>query len=49
MKVEKVDFEAKDLIPGLSAAQQKALEDAIQAAINKGMKKAQEVAASKMQ
>ena len=49
MKVEKVDFETKDLIPGLSAAQQKALEEAIQAAMNKGMKKAQEVAASKMQ
>jgi DNA-binding protein YbaB len=49
MKVEKVDFETKDLISGLSPTQQKALEDAIQNAINKGMKKAQEVAASKMQ
>jgi len=47
--VEKVDFETKDLIPGMNEAQQKALEEAIQAAINKGMKKAQEVAASKMQ
>lgn len=49
MKVEKVDFETLDLIPGLSDSQKKALEDAIMQAINKGTKKAQEVAASKMQ
>jgi hypothetical protein len=35
MKVEKVDFESKELIPGLNDSQKKALEDAIMAAINK--------------
>lgn len=49
MKVEKVDFETKDLIPWLSDNQKKALEEAIQNAVNKWTKKAQEVAAEKMQ
>lgn len=49
MKVEKSEFETDALVPGLSAAQKKALEEAITAAVNKGMKKAQEVAADKMQ
>lgn len=49
MKVEKVDFESPTLIPGLSDSQQKALQEAIAQAVNKGTKKAQEVAASKMQ
>jgi hypothetical protein len=35
MKVEKVDFETEELIPGLSSAQKTKLENAIQAAINK--------------
>lgn len=49
MKVEKTEFETNNLIPWLNEAQKKALEDAITAAVNKWMKKAQEVAASKMQ
>ncbi|MBW7954839.1 YbaB/EbfC family nucleoid-associated protein [Candidatus Gracilibacteria bacterium] len=49
MKVEKTDFETNDLIPGLSDSQKKALEEAITQAINKGTKRAQEVAAEKMQ
>jgi len=49
MKVEKVDFETKELIPGLSPAQQEALQNAIQEAVNKWVKKSQEVAAEKMQ
>ena len=49
MKVEKVDFETNDLIPGLSPSQKEALENAIQQAINKWVKKSQEVAAEKMQ
>ena len=49
MKVEKVDFETTDLIPGLSLEQKAKLENAIQAAINKWIKKSQEVAAEKMQ
>lgn len=49
MKVEKVDFETLDLIPGLSESQKKALEEAILQAVNKWTKKAQEVAAEKMQ
>lgn len=49
MKVEKVDFETLDLIPGLSENQKKALEEAIMQAVNKWVKKSQEVAASKMQ
>jgi len=49
MKVEKVDFETTDLIPGLSSSQKEALENAIMEAINKWVKKSQEVAATKMQ
>jgi len=49
MKVEKVDFETNNLIPGLSPSQKEALENAIQQAINKWVKKSQEVAAEKMQ
>ena len=49
MKVEKVEFETNDLIPGLSPSQKEALENAIQGAINKWVKKSQEVAAEKMQ
>lgn len=49
MKVEKVDFETTDLIPGLSPSQKEALEKAIMESINKWIKKSQEVAASKMQ
>lgn len=44
MKVEKVEFENTAII-----GDKDALEKAILEAINKGMKKAQEVAASKMQ
>lgn len=35
MKVEKVDFETLDLIPGLTSAQKEALESAIAEAVNK--------------
>lgn len=49
MKVEKSEFEVNTLIQGLSATQKKSLEDAITNAVNKGMKKAQEVAGEKMQ
>lgn len=49
MKVEKVDFEKPELIPGLSDAQKTALEKAILEAVNKGIKKSQEVATDKMQ
>lgn len=49
MKVEKVDFETTELIPGLSPSQKEALEKAIAEAVNKWVKKSQEVAASKMQ
>ncbi len=49
MKVEKVDFETLDLIPWLNEAQKKILEEAIMQAVNKWVKKSQEVAASKMQ
>lgn len=49
MKVEKTEFEASTLIPGLNDTQKKALETAIMNAVNKGMKKAQEVAGEKMQ
>lgn len=44
MKVEKVEFEDTKII-----GDQAALEKAIMEAVNKGMKKAQEVAAEKMQ
>lgn len=49
MKVEKVDFETSDLIPGLSPTQKEAIEKAIREAVNKWVKKSQEVAAEKMQ
>jgi DNA-binding protein YbaB len=49
MKVEKVDFETKELIPGISDTQKAALEKAILEAVNKGIKKSQEVATEKMQ
>jgi len=49
MKVEKVEFETLDLIPGLSNEQKTKLENAIMEAINKWIKKSQEVAAEKMQ
>ncbi|MDD5770179.1 MAG: YbaB/EbfC family nucleoid-associated protein [Candidatus Gracilibacteria bacterium] len=49
MDVEKVDFETLDLIPGLNDSQKVALQEAIKNAYNKGSKKAQEVASSKMQ
>lgn len=49
MKVEKVDFETSELIPGLNSDQQTALQNAILEAVNKWVKKSQEVAAQKMQ
>lgn len=49
MKVEKVDFETWELIPWFSDTQKSTLEKAIMEAINKGMKKSQEVATEKMQ
>lgn len=49
MKVEKVEFETNALIPGLNQAQKEALESAIMEAVNKWVKKSQEVAAGKMQ
>jgi len=49
MKVEKTEFETDELIPGLNASQKEALEKAITEAINKWVKKSQEVAAEKMQ
>lgn len=49
MKVEKVDFETADLIEWLSVSQKEALQNAILESVNKGVKKSQEVAASKMQ
>ncbi len=49
MKVEKVDFETLDLIPGLSPSQKEALEKAILESVNKGVKKSQELASEKMQ
>lgn len=49
MDVEKVEFETANLIPWLNDAQKAALCEAIKNAYNKGSKKAQEVAASKMQ
>ncbi len=49
MKVEKVDFETDDLVPGLNKEQKEALENAIKEAVNKWVKKSQEVAAEKMQ
>lgn len=49
MKVEKVDFETSDLIPGLNAVQKDALAKAIADAVNKWVKKSQEVATQRMQ
>ncbi len=49
MKVEKTEFETDELIPGLNASQKEALEKAISEAVNKWVKKSQEVAAEKMQ
>ena len=49
MKVEKVDFETTTLIEWLSPSQQETLQNAIQEAVNKWVKKSQEVAAEKMQ
>jgi len=49
MKVEKTEFETNELIPCLNDTQKKALEEAITEAINKWIKKSQEVAANKMQ
>jgi len=49
MKVEKSEFETTNLIPGLSNEQKATLEKAITDAVNKWIKKSQEVAAEKMQ
>jgi len=49
MKVEKTEFETDELIPGLSSSQKEVLEKAITEAVNKWVKKSQEVAAEKMQ
>jgi len=49
MKVEKVEFETDSLVPNLSDKQKEALAQAIMDACNKGTKKAQEFAASRMQ
>ena len=49
MKVEKVDFETDALIPGLNNAKKEELQNAIAEAVNKWVKKSQEVAAEKMQ
>jgi DNA-binding protein YbaB len=48
MKVEKTEFETLNLIPWLSTEQKEALEKAITEAVNKWIKKSQEVAAEKM-
>ena len=49
MKVEKTEFETDKLIPGLNSWHKAALEEAITKAVNKWIKKSQEVAAEKMQ
>jgi len=49
MKVEKTEFETDELVPGLNEAQKEALAKAITEAVNKWVKKSQEVAAEKMQ
>lgn len=49
MKIEKAEFETNVLISGLNDEQKKALEKAIVDAVNKWVKKSQEVAAEKMQ
>ena len=48
MKAEKVYFETKDLIPGLSDDAISALEESIMECVNKWVKKSQEIAAEKM-
>ena len=48
MKAEKVDFENQEIIPGLSREQKEKLEQSIMDAINKWIKKSQELAAEKM-
>lgn len=48
MKAEKVDFETLELIPNLSTEQKEKLEQSIMDAINKWIKKSQELAAEKM-
>ncbi len=48
MKVEKTEFETDALISWLSSSQKEVLENAISEAVNKWIKKSQEVAASKM-
>ena len=49
MKVEKVDFETDELVKALSDKEKEALQNAILEAVNKWVKKSQEVAAEKMQ
>ncbi len=49
MKVEKVEFENDSLIPWLNDSQKESLSNAIAEAVNKWVKKSQEVAASNMQ
>ena len=49
MKVEKTEFETNELIEWLSDTQKEALQNAITEAVNKWVKKSQEVAAEKMQ
>ena len=49
MKVEKTEFETLNLIPNLTPEQKIALEKAITDAVNKWIKKSQEVAADRMQ
>lgn len=49
MKVEKVEFETDNLIPWLNSTKKEELEKAIMEAVNKWVKKSQEVAAEKMQ
>jgi DNA-binding protein YbaB len=49
MKVEKTEFETTNLIPWLTSEQKATLEKAITDAVNKWVKKSQEVAAEKMQ
>ena len=48
-KVEKVEFETDVLVSKLSESEKETLQNAIQEAINKWVKKSQEVAAEKMQ
>jgi DNA-binding protein YbaB len=48
MKVEKTEFENNTLISWLNGEQKEALEKAITEAVNKWIKKSQEIAAEKM-